>query len=153
MNKAKPQNSSIHVATCGIVPEEPGNDSRNNEAHQKNELDIMAMLPLDNIVLREVADVRNTWSPAGFDEHPAHVRPPETFVGIVRVQVGISVAVVRTVASRPPLDGALNGTCSGQSKEVLKWLRRVVGPVRPQAVVASRDAFFPGLKLRVSNYY
>lgn len=51
MNKAEPQNSSIYVATCSIIPEEPGNDSRDDEAHQENELDIMAMLPLDNVIL------------------------------------------------------------------------------------------------------
>ena len=73
----------------------------------------MAMLPLDNIVLREVANVRNTRSPAGLDKHPANVRPPETFVGVVRVQVGISIAVVSAVASRPPLDGTFDCACSG----------------------------------------
>ena len=45
----------------------------------------MAMLPLDNAILREVAEVRNTWPPAVLDEIPAHVRPLETFGGIVRV--------------------------------------------------------------------
>jgi len=40
------------------------------------------------------------------------------------------------MATSPPPDRSLNGTTTSHSEEILKWLRSVIGTVRPQAVIA-----------------
>ena len=46
--------------------------------------------------------------------------PPETVMTIVRIEVCISITVVRAVMSTPPFDRTLNGTRSGDSEKKLK---------------------------------
>ena len=57
------------------------------------------MLPFDDRVLAQIADIRNTWFTAGFDEHPANVGIEKAFVSVVRVQVGVGVPMVCSVTS------------------------------------------------------
>lgn len=65
---------------------------------------------------------------------------PEAFVSVVGVEVGVGVAVVGAVASGPPLDGTLDGTCTCGGEEVLEGLGGVVRTVSPETMVASGNA-------------
>lgn len=99
------------------------------------------MLPPDDFVLAQVADVGNSGLSARLDEHPTDMRVPEAFVGVVGVQVGVGISVMGTVTARPPLDGTLNSSSSGHGEEVLQWLGCVVGPVSPKAMVTGGDTW------------
>jgi hypothetical protein len=79
--------------------------------------------------------------------------PPETTFRIIRVQVGVGVAefgqggcggrrnllgflpMVRPMAASPPPDRSLNGAPTSHGEEILKGLRSVIRPVRPQAMI------------------
>jgi hypothetical protein len=79
----------------------------------------MFMLPPDDIALGQVTYVGNAWLAAGFYHHPAHVGPAETAVCVIRIEVGICISVMCTVATGPPLDGTLDCACTSHSKDVL----------------------------------
>jgi len=64
----------------------------------------------------------------------------ETLVSIVRVKVCISVAMVSTMSTRPPLDGAFDGASTEHSKDILEGKRSVVGAVGPETMITSCDA-------------
>lgn len=98
------------------------------------------MLPPDNLGPGQVRDVGNTGFAARLDDHPADVGVPEALVGVVGIEVGVGVAVVCAVTSRPPFDGTLDGTGAGGGKEVLEGFGSVVGAVSPETVVAGSDA-------------
>ena len=104
VNEAKAEDTSIHVSTLSIAPPKPWDDSRDNEGGEENERDVPLVLPFDDGALGQVADVGNTGFATGLYEHPAHVGIPKAFVSVVGVEVGIGVAMVRAVATRPPLD-------------------------------------------------
>ena len=91
-------------AALPVTPEKSSDDGGENEAHPDDEPDVPPVLPSDDRVLAEVANVGNTGLVAGLEDHPANVGEPETLVGIVRVEGRVGVAVVRAVAARPPLD-------------------------------------------------
>lgn len=122
------------------VAPQAGDEGRDHKAEYDDEPHIPPVLPLDDGAPAQVADVGDTGLAAGLDEHPADVREEEALVRVVGIKVRVGVAVMRAVATRPPLDGALDGTgaCSGQ--EVLQGLRRVVGAMCPETVVARRYA-------------
>jgi hypothetical protein len=65
------------------------------------------LLPAHDLVLGEVADVRATRLAARLEEHPADVGVPEPLLCVVWVEFGVGVAMMCTVATRPPLDWAL----------------------------------------------
>jgi hypothetical protein len=67
------------------------------------------------------------------------VAPPEPAIGVVRIEIGVDVAVVRAVAPSPPSDGTLGCTGTCQGEEYLKGRGSIVGTVRPKAVVSRRD--------------
>ena len=98
------------------------------------------MLPPHNLVLAQITDVGYAWLAAGFEKHPADVGVPEALVSVVWIQISVGVTVVSTVASGPPLDRTLDGTCASHSQSVLERLRGVVCPVSPQTMIASSDA-------------
>lgn len=70
------------------------------------------MLPPDNLVLRKIAHVCHTRFTTRLDDHPADVGPEQALVGIVRVEIGVGVPVVRTMSTRPPSNGSFNGACA-----------------------------------------
>lgn len=131
MDEAQTGGTSEDVATHRIVPAEVANESREDEADEKDEAAVPTVLPPDNLVLAQVADVGNTELTARLDEHPTDVRPEEALVCVVGVECRIRIAMVRAVTTAPPLDGALDRTGACEGEEVLQRLRRVVSAVRP----------------------
>ena len=99
MNETQPENACINIATQGIVPEQPGDDSWNSEGNNKDHGKIIFMLPFDNRVLAQITDVRNAWLTTRFEQHPANVGVEKAFVSIIRIEVGVGVSMVCSVAS------------------------------------------------------
>ncbi len=131
MDEAQAGRTSEDVATHSIVPAEVADESREDESDEKDEAAIPAVLPPDDLVLAQVADVGDTELAAGLDEHPADMGPEEALICVVGVERRIRITVVRAVTTAPPLDGALDRTRACDGEEVLKRLRRVVSAVRP----------------------
>jgi hypothetical protein len=77
------------------------------------------MLPPHNITLGQVAHVGDAWFTAGFNHHPADVRPPQALVSVIRVEVGVGVSVMRTVTTGPPLDRTLDCASASHGKDIL----------------------------------
>lgn len=140
MHKHQPQHTGIDISAPRVSPEQPRNDGRQHEAHQDDHGQIVLVLEPDDGVLAQIADVRNTRLPPGLDEHPTDVTPEEALVGVVGVEVGVGVAVMGTVATAPPLNGALDGTSTKEGQHILQRETGVVCAVTPETVVARGDA-------------
>lgn len=147
------QHRRVHVPAGIVPPQHPGHGGREHEADEEDERDKVLVLPAHDGALGEVADVREPGPAPRLDEQPAHVGVREAALGVVRVELGVGVAVVRAVAAGPPLDGALDGTRAGDREEVLQRLGRVVRAVRPEAVVPSGNACYiwMSMSLRAKN--
>ena len=104
MNEAETSGGSIYKSAPKVVPTEVTDEGGEDEAAREDEGAVPAVLPPDDLILAQVADISDTRLAAGLDEHPADVGPPEALVGVVRVERRVRVAVVCAVAARPPLD-------------------------------------------------
>ena len=140
VDKHQPRGAGKVEAAPPISPAEAGDGHREDEAHADDEGEVPLVLPDDDLVLAEVADVGDAWLATGLDDHPADVRPEEALVRRVRVEVGVGVPVVRAVAAGPPLDRAFDGAGATEGEEVLEGEGGGVGTVSPETVVASGDA-------------
>jgi hypothetical protein len=141
MHQAHAHRSRVDVPASPIAPEITRNRGRDGEAHEEDEGHVPPLLPAHDRALAEVAHVGHAGPTPRLDEHPADMTPPEAAVGVIWIKVGVDVAVVCAVAPSPPSDRTLGGAGTCQSKEYLKRQRRVVGTMRPKAVVTSRDAW------------
>jgi len=121
MDKDQTKDSSIYVSTTSVAPEQPRNDGRNDETRERNELEVMPVLPPDDGILAQIAYICHTGLTTRLQNHPTNVRVPETHMRIIRVEVSVRVSMVGSVSSCPPLDGALHGTCTCQGKVILQW--------------------------------
>lgn len=136
MNEGRAESASEEEATAVILPEETWDDGGQDVGHEDEEPDVVVVLPADDWIPAEIGNVGDTRLAAGLDEHPANVGPEETLVGGVRIKVGVGVAMVCTVTTRPPLDRPLDGTSTSECQSIFKRLGGVVGTMRPQSVVA-----------------
>lgn len=141
MDKTQSCSPSVYETTQPITPEQASDHSRDDKSAAEDEVDIPPVLPPDNLVLAQVRDVGDTGLAAGLENHPANVCPPESSVRIIRIEVRVRVAVVRAVTTRPPLDRALDGTCTRDGEEVLEGLGGVVGTMSPEAMVPGGNAW------------
>lgn len=116
VDKDETSGTSIDETTLEVTPAEARDESRRNERHGQEHLNIPAMLELDDGVTRKVANISNTGLPTWLQNHPANVRPQETVMRAIRVEVGIGIAMVCAMTTGPPLDGSLDGTraCEGE---------------------------------------
>lgn len=131
VDESRAHSTSIEESALEVSPKQTRNESRDDVAHEDQEPDVVVVLPSDNLVLAQVANVGDTRLATGLDEHPTHVRPPESLVSRVRVEVGVGVAMVSTMTARPPLDGTLDGACTSQSQPNLERLGGVVRAMSP----------------------
>jgi hypothetical protein len=120
MDETESCGSSVEESTLPVTPTQTRDKGRNKPTAGDDELNVPAVLPPDDRVLAQVANVCDTNLIPRFQNHPADVRPPEALVRIVGVKVGVGVTVVCTVSARPPLDRPLNGTGSSHGQEVLE---------------------------------
>jgi hypothetical protein len=120
VHHAHPHRPRVDVPTTPVAPEIPRDGGGDGEPHEEDQPHIPALLPAYDRALAEVAHVRDARFAPRLDEHPANVGPPKSAVCIVRIEVGVDVAVVSTVATGPPSNGALGGTSTSQCKEYLQ---------------------------------
>jgi len=131
VNKDETRSSSIEVTSTPITPEDTWDAGWNDDRHGEQEPKVVLVLPAYKRVVGEVGTIGDTWFTTRMDDHPADMRPQETVMGAVRVQVGVGVTMVGTMTSRPPLDGTLNSTGSHETESVLEWQRGIIGTMGP----------------------
>ena len=105
LNEEDAENPGVDEATEPITPKETRNERREDETHEKNDLEVVLVLPDDNWIFIEVGDVGTAdslW--VLLHDHPAKVRVEETLANGVWVLVGIGISVVGSVVSCPPSD-------------------------------------------------
>lgn len=90
----EPQKPCKVNAPSPVVPEPPRNARGHEESEEESQEEEPLVLPIYHAVLLEVAGIYGTGSDVRFREHPAYVRPPQTAMSSVRVEVGVSVAVM-----------------------------------------------------------
>lgn len=135
------EDTSVDESTEPVAPAETSDERREDKAHEEDDLEVVAVLPDDDLVLIQVGDV-GTANTLGvlLHDHPAKVRVHETLADGVRVLGGVGISVVSTMVTRPPSDGALDSTTANGSKEDLQRQGGAVALVSPETMVASRDA-------------
>lgn len=104
VDKAETKDTSVDKTAACVTPAVMRDGHGENETHKQNEWKEESVLPADNGVLAEVANIRNTWLATGPDQHPPDVGVEKSTVGVVGVEVGVGVAVVGSVTARPPFD-------------------------------------------------
>ena len=114
-----------------VAPAKPGDGGRQHESRADDEPRVPTVLPPNDLAPAQVADVGGAGVVARLDEHPADVGEEKTLVGVVWVEIGVSVTVVRTMFTAPPFDRALYGTRACDCEKILERLRCVVRPMRP----------------------
>jgi len=139
VDRAHAHRPSIDVPAAPIAPEVAGDRGRDRETHEEDERHVPPLLPAHDRALAEIAHVGHARPAPRLDEHPPDVAPPEPAIGVVRIEIGVDVAVVRAVAPSPPSDRTLGGTGTCQGEEHLKGHGSIVGTMRPKTVVSRRD--------------
>ena len=140
VDEAETSSAGVDIPAPEISPAKPAENGGEDETAGDNEGAVPAVLPPHDLVLAEIADVRNTRLATRLDEHPTDVREEEALVRVVRVQGRVGISVVRAVTAGPPFDRTLDRTSTSNRKEVLEGLRGVVRTVGPEAVVACGNA-------------
>jgi len=134
------QQCSVEVATSPITPTKAADESRGKDAATEGDGEVVVVLEHDDGVRLEVTDIHvAVLGGVGVGEHPTDVGEVEAAIGIVGVLVGVDVAVVDTVVTSPPLDGALEGASTGDGHDPLEGLGGREGAVAEQAVVPHGD--------------
>lgn len=108
MNEGEPRRSYEKEPTPPITPSETSNHRWKEEAHRKDPRKVPTMLPLDHLTLAQIRHVGRSRGPSWLDQHPTNVRPEESSLSRVRIELRVGVAVMGSVTSGPPLDGALD---------------------------------------------
>lgn len=67
------------------------------------------------------------------------MRVKQSAANVVRITIGVGVAVVNAVASRPPANRALDGAATKGSKKNLKRQASGVGAMGPETVITTGD--------------
>ena len=137
LDNEDPEDSGVDEATLPVSPSETADEHGEDHSHEDDGLQVVAMLPDDDGVIVEVGDVGAAdalW--VLLHDHPSEMRVEETLADGIWVLVGVGVSVVSTMVSRPPPDGALDGTATHGGEEDLEGKRRGVGAVRPETMVA-----------------
>lgn len=151
VNEQQPSGTGKEETSLPVAPTETGNTHREEQSHDEQQRQVVVVLPPDDLAPRQIRDIGDTDLGSRLEDHPTDVCPPEPLVGRVRVERGVGVTVVSSVASGPPLDGSLDGSSSGAGEDVFERARggvRSVGPKslqkRPQRMISTRGTFGTG---------
>src|SRR6266542_4923259 len=104
MDEDQTKDSSIDISTTSVAPEQPRDDGRNEETHERNKFEVMPVLPPDDGILAQIAHICHTGLTTRLQNHPTNVRVPETLMRIIGVELSVRVSMVGSVSSCPPLD-------------------------------------------------
>jgi hypothetical protein len=136
LNKANAENSGVDESTEPIIPEDTADGGREDQSHEQNALDEVAVLPDNNGVFVEVGNIGS----AGvlgvlLENHPAEMGVEKTLADGVGVLDGVGISVVSTVIPGPPPDRALHGASANGRKVDLEGSGGLVRAVCPKTVV------------------
>lgn len=140
LNEEDTEDTAVDETSLPVTPTETSDDSREDQTHEEDDLEVVTVLPDDNGIIVEIRNIgasNSLW--VLLHEHPAEVGVEQTLADRVWVLVGVGVSVVCTVVTSPPSDGSLNSTSSDRSQENLERQSCRVGSVCPQTVVACCD--------------
>lgn len=140
VNECEPGGASEEIPTAPISPSEARDNRREDESHPDDQGKVPAVLPFDDLVDGEIANVGDAGLPPRLEDHPADVGPDKSSLSRVRIEFGVGVAVMGAMASRPPLDRAFDGAGATKGEKVLEGEARGVGSVSPKTMVAGGDA-------------
>ena len=135
VDKEQTSERRIEITATPIAPEVTRNDGRDDNTHQEEERDEPFMLPTDDGVAGEIRDISDARLATGLEDHPTDMRPEEPMMSAIGVEVSVSITMVSTVTTRPPLDRTLYSTRASECEEVFERTRSVVGTMGPEAVV------------------
>lgn len=135
------ENGGIDEATPPVAPAEAGHQSREDQSHEKNDLDEVGVLEDDNRILVEIGDI-GTAGTLGvlLDDHPANVAVEQALSDGVGVLLSVGISVVSAVALGPPAGGTLHGTSTDGGEVDAKGEACLVAAMSPESMVASGDA-------------
>lgn len=135
------EDAGIDVATDPVSPPNTGHKSWEDQAHEEDDLEIVAMLPDNDRIFVQIGDVRTAnsfW--VLLHDHPANVAVKQSLANAVGVLGGISVTMMGTVVAAPPADRTFNGTATNACEEKLQRERGRVRLVCPETMVSGRDS-------------
>ena len=96
------QNACVDEAAEPVTPAQTCDNHGEDETHYEDDLEVVLVLPDDDWVLIQIANVgaaNSFW--VLLHQHPAEVAVEQSLSYRVRVFVGVGVAVVRTVVTSP----------------------------------------------------
>lgn len=139
VNKDQSSGTGKEETTSPVTPSKTSDSRGEEQTHDEDQTEVVSVLPSNDRIPRQVRNIGRSNSRSRLEDHPSDVGPPESLVRRIRVKLGVSVSVVSTVTSGPPLDGPLDSTSASGRETVLERGRSVVRSVRPQSVVARGD--------------
>lgn len=137
LDEKNPKNSSIDEATPPITPEGTARHRGENETHEDDDLEVMAMLPDHDRVFVQIGDVCATNSLGVLlHQHPTKVRIQKALADRVWILVGIGIPMMGAMISGPPSDRSFHrSTADGGQKDPKGCCCRI-GSMSPQSMVA-----------------
>lgn len=141
VNEHQSSGTGKKESSSPVSPSESSDGHREEESHGDDEREIPLVLPDDDLVLGQIGDVGDSRLSSRLEDHPSNVRPEQSLVRGVGVEIGIGVSVMRSMSSRPPFNRSFDGTGSSEGEEVLEGERRGVRAVGPKPVVAGGDSY------------
>lgn len=126
------EDSSVDEATPPITPAEAGDQSRESQSHEENDLDEVGVLEDNDGVLVKISDV-GTAGTLGvlLDDHPAEMAVKQALPDGVGILLGVGISVVSAVTLGPPTSGTLHGTGTNGSEVNTEREAGFVAAMRP----------------------
>jgi hypothetical protein len=153
LNDKPSQNPRIHKAAPPITPAKSGNDCGKHPRREHHNDREVSVLPYNHWVVIQIRDVRATpilW--ILLHQDPAHVRIVRAFLDRIGVLDRVGPAVMRAVLAAPPPNRSLNCACASCGEEKPQRKLGRIAAMRPQPVVARRDAK-PGTEVVQNSPY
>jgi hypothetical protein len=73
MDKGQSRDTSIDIPALPVTPTEPTNKCRHDECHEKHEPNVVLVLPLDDRVPCQIANVCGTGLATRLNDHPTNM--------------------------------------------------------------------------------
>ncbi len=131
VDERDPPHGGVVEASPPVSPPQACDDRGQAVTYDRDDRKVPPVLPLNDFILPQIADVRWAWLHRRFDQHPPDVAVEQAALSVVGIQRSVGITVVGAVPSSPPEHGTLHRAGPHESEEVLQWSRSIVGPVGP----------------------
>lgn len=127
LNEPDAKDTAINVSAEPVTPQETTEQGGEDDTHEDDALEVVAMLPDDDRILVKIGDVGSAGTLGVLlEDHPSQVRVEETLSNGVWILFGISVSVVSSVLPGPPSDRTFYSTSSNGGQVDFEWCRGLV---------------------------